>query len=193
MVWNLRAVIWFPFPISSLVFVPSLLALSVSSFICQWSILLTFLQKILNHFLCKDQELGFFAWLLLSSWEMRVGRRYVQPYGTGIWHYAFIFNIFSLLLFLSIPSYYISLVGYWWIRQNGSYQHVLALCAILSGVVLKGRTVSLVSCLCKGCFCGSTSERIYIWGVSKCAFVYDRVVSWGELVWLTECKNPVTN
>ena len=31
-VWNLRAVIWFPFPISCLVFLPSPLALSVLSF-----------------------------------------------------------------------------------------------------------------------------------------------------------------
>ena len=34
LVWNLRAVIWFPFPISSLVFLPSPLALSVLSIFC---------------------------------------------------------------------------------------------------------------------------------------------------------------
>ena len=34
-----------PFPIASLVFLPSPLALSVLSFFCQWSILLTFCQK----------------------------------------------------------------------------------------------------------------------------------------------------
>ena len=33
-VWNLRAVIWFPFPISSLVFLPSPLALTVLSLFC---------------------------------------------------------------------------------------------------------------------------------------------------------------
>ena len=36
-VWNLRAVIWFPFPISSLAFLPCPLALSVLSFFCYWS------------------------------------------------------------------------------------------------------------------------------------------------------------
>ena len=52
-VWNLRAVIWFPFLISSLVFLPTPLALSVSSFVCWWSILLTFFKKILKYFSLK--------------------------------------------------------------------------------------------------------------------------------------------
>ena len=34
LVWNLRAVILFPFPLSSLIFLPSPLALSVLSFFC---------------------------------------------------------------------------------------------------------------------------------------------------------------
>ena len=51
-VWNIRAVIWFPFPIPSLVFLPSL-AFSVLSFFCQWTILLTFFQKALQYFFVK--------------------------------------------------------------------------------------------------------------------------------------------
>ena len=41
-VWNLRAVVWFPFPVSSLVFLPRPLAPSVLPFFCKWSFLLTF-------------------------------------------------------------------------------------------------------------------------------------------------------
>ena len=44
-VWNLRAVIWFPFPISSLVFLPSPLGHPILSFFCEWSILLNFFLK----------------------------------------------------------------------------------------------------------------------------------------------------
>ena len=46
--WNLRAVIWFHFAISSLVLLPSPVTLSVLSFSACWSILLNFFQKILQ-------------------------------------------------------------------------------------------------------------------------------------------------
>ena len=75
--WN-RAVIWFPFPISSVVFLPSPHVLSVLSFCanCPFSRLL---KKILKHF-----SLGFFVWLLLCICSL-------LPYGTSICHYhAFI-------------------------------------------------------------------------------------------------------
>ena len=58
-VWNLRAVIWFPFPVSSLVSLSSLV-LSVRSCFCWLSILLTFPGN-------SQTLLGFFVWLLLSS------------------------------------------------------------------------------------------------------------------------------
>ena len=44
--WNLRDVIWFLCPISSLVLLPGPVALFVLSFFCYWSILLTFFQEI---------------------------------------------------------------------------------------------------------------------------------------------------
>ena len=48
-VWNLRVVIWFPFPISSFAFLPSPLALSLLSFFILWSILLGFFPRKLSN------------------------------------------------------------------------------------------------------------------------------------------------
>ena len=63
-VWNLRAVIWFHFAISSLVLLPSPVTLSVLLFSACWSFLLSFFQKILQYF---SLRLGLFVWLLFSS------------------------------------------------------------------------------------------------------------------------------
>ena len=54
-VWNLRAVIWFHFAISSLVLLPSPVTLSVLSFSACWPFLLNFFQKILKYFSLRDR------------------------------------------------------------------------------------------------------------------------------------------
>ena len=54
-VWNLRAVIWFHFAISSLVLLPSPVTLSVISFSACWPFLLNFFQKILEYFSLRDR------------------------------------------------------------------------------------------------------------------------------------------
>ena len=54
-VWNLRAVIWFHFAISSLVLLPSPVTLSVLSFSACWTFLLNFFQKILQYFSLRDR------------------------------------------------------------------------------------------------------------------------------------------
>ena len=92
-VWNLRVVTWFLFHVSSLVFLPGPLALSVLSFFCQWSILLCFfLQKILNFFLLR----GIYIYFLYGScwatrrWELVGGMCSLLPYGTGICYYTLV-------------------------------------------------------------------------------------------------------
>ena len=54
-VWNLRAVIWFHFAISSLVLLPSPVTLSVLSFSACWPFFLNFFQKILQYFSLRDR------------------------------------------------------------------------------------------------------------------------------------------
>ena len=54
-VWNLRAVIWFQFAISSLVLLPSPVTLSVLSFSACWPFLVNFFQKILQYFSLRDR------------------------------------------------------------------------------------------------------------------------------------------
>ena len=54
-VWNLRAVIWFHFAISSLVLLPSPVTLSVFSFSACWPFLLNFFQKIPQYFSLRDR------------------------------------------------------------------------------------------------------------------------------------------
>ena len=63
-VWNLRAVIWFHFAVSSLVLLPSPVTLSILSFSACWSFLWAFPRKFFSVF---RKEIGFFVWLLLSS------------------------------------------------------------------------------------------------------------------------------
>ena len=52
---NLRAVIWFHFTISCLVFLPSPVTLSVFSFSACWPFLLNLFQKILQYFSLRDR------------------------------------------------------------------------------------------------------------------------------------------
>ena len=54
-VWNLRAVIWLHFAISSLVLLPSPVTLSVLSFSACWPFILNFFQKILQYFSLRDR------------------------------------------------------------------------------------------------------------------------------------------
>ena len=54
-VWNLRAVIWFHFAISSLVLLPTPVTLSVLSFSACWPFFLNFFQKILQYFSLRDR------------------------------------------------------------------------------------------------------------------------------------------
>ena len=54
-VWNLRAVIWFHFATSSLVLLPTPVALSVLSFSACWPFLLNFFQKIFQYFSLRDR------------------------------------------------------------------------------------------------------------------------------------------
>ena len=54
-VWNLRAVIWFHFAISSLVLLPSPVTFSVLSFSACWPFLLNFFQKILQYFSLRNK------------------------------------------------------------------------------------------------------------------------------------------
>ena len=54
-VWNLRAVIWFHFAVSSLVLLPSPVTLSVLLFSACWPFLLNFFQKILQYFSLRDR------------------------------------------------------------------------------------------------------------------------------------------
>ena len=68
----------------------------------------------------------------------------------------YLYNIFILCLF--IPFLYFSLTWYRYIRRNGrQYQHVLALCDLLTAVILKGLTLQkFVSdvCVCMFYVCG---------------------------------------
>ena len=54
-VWNLRAVVWFHFAITSLVLLTSPVTLSVLSFSACWPFLLNFFQKILQYFSLRDR------------------------------------------------------------------------------------------------------------------------------------------
>ena len=74
-VWNLRAVIWFHFAISTLVLLPSPVTLSVLSFSACWTFLLNFFQKILQYFLFGDRlfcmapvlQLGEVSWSVVCA------------------------------------------------------------------------------------------------------------------------------
>ena len=91
-VWNLRAVIWFHFAISSLVLLSSPVTLSVLSFSACWPFLLNFFQKILQNFSLRDRlfcmapvwQLGEVSWSVVCA---------------ACCHMALVFTVMYLCLF----------------------------------------------------------------------------------------------
>ena len=81
---------------------------------------------------------------------MIVGRWYVQL--AAIWHWYLPLSIYIRFVnfILCLFYFYFCLTWYRSIRRNGRrYQHVLALCALLTGVILKGLTLrKFVSDVC---------------------------------------------
>ena len=106
-VCSLRALIWFHFTFTSLVFLPTRVSLSyvlVPAGPFSW----LFSPEISSIFFFK--RWAFFAWLLFSRWERQVGRWYVQR--AVVWHWyllsylCVIFSIFYVICFIpSIPFY----------------------------------------------------------------------------------------
>ena len=86
---------------------------------------------------------------------MIVGRWYEQL--AAIWHLYLPISIYIRLFNFTLCLFYFYLTWYRSIRRNGRrYQHVLALCALLTGVILKGLTLrKFVSdvCVCMFCVC----------------------------------------
>ena len=71
-VWNLRAVIWFHFAISSLVLLPSPVSHSVWSFSACWPFLLHFFQKILQYFSSRDEAFLYGSCLAVRRSKLSV-------------------------------------------------------------------------------------------------------------------------
>ena len=154
-VWNLRAVIWFHFAISSLVLLPSPVIPSVLSFSSCWSILLNFFQKILQYFSLRDRLFLYGSCLAARRSKLVGGMCSRLPYGACICWYAFIrYFIFYCFCPFLFHTYFKNLVLI--NRRNGSqYQHVLALCAFFSRGKTEGTNSSeifCVWCLCIFCF-----------------------------------------
>ena len=99
------------------------------------------LQKTLKYF---SLSVRLFVWLLLSelgddSWSVVCAACCHRALVFAIMHLC---KIFYFILCLSIPCLYFSLTWYRYIRRNcRRYQHVLALCALLTGVILKELTL----------------------------------------------------
>ena len=153
-VWNLRAVIWFHFAISSLVLLPSPVILSVVSFSACWPFLLNFFQKILQYFLLRE-AFSYGSCLAVRRRQLVGGMCSMLPYDTGICCYAFIsyFRIFYCFCPFLFYTFFSNLVLI--NRRNGPrYQRVLALCAFSTGVIPKGLILRkfCVRCLCMLCF-----------------------------------------
>ena len=90
-VWNLRTVFWFPFPISSLLFLPSS-SCSVCHFSAGTFSWLFFLQKTLKYFSLRNRLFVFVFWYG-SCWEARTWQLVdsmcsLLRFGTCIYHYA---------------------------------------------------------------------------------------------------------
>ena len=82
-VWNLWAVLWFHFAISSLVLLSSPVTLSVLSFSACWPFHLNFFQKILQHFSLRDRLFLYCSYLAVRS--VLIGDMCsMLPYDTGI-------------------------------------------------------------------------------------------------------------
>ena len=88
-VWNLRAVMWFHFAISSLVLLPSPVTLSVLSITACWPFLLNFFQKIVQYLSLRDSFFVCGPCLAVRRSELVGGMCSMLPYDTGICYYAF--------------------------------------------------------------------------------------------------------
>ena len=100
-VWNPRAVIWLSFHISSLVYESSP---PVRSY--QWSIILNVFKKLSSSF----AELDLFVRVLLSSWVVIIGRRFVPL--AAIWHWYYPVRIYiAMFLNCFIHSFFFSRVS----------------------------------------------------------------------------------
>ena len=82
---------------------------------------------------------------------MIVGRWYVLL--AAVWHWylplCIYLTFFNFVFYLSIPFLYFSLTSIDKLDGMVEYQHVLALCALLTGVILKGLTLQkFVSDVC---------------------------------------------
>ena len=131
-VWNLWAVIWFHFTISSLVLLPSLVTLSVWSFFLPASPFSQTFSRNSAIFLLRDrlfhmapvEQPGEVSWSVVCA---------------ACCHTALVFAVmhfFFLLLFLFYTEKNLVLIN----RRNGPrYQRVLALCAFLTGAIPKGQ------------------------------------------------------
>ena len=105
-VWNLRAVIWFHFAISSYVFLPSPVTLSVLSFFACWPFLLNFFWKILQYFSLREM-------LFCMSPALQLGEDNWSVVCVACCHMTLVFavthlyNIYTFfLLLLAIPFLY---------------------------------------------------------------------------------------
>ena len=166
---------------------------------------------------CHFSDNGLFSWLFsrkLKYCLLRVrlfcmalveqlgddGRWYVQL--AAILHWCLPLCIYvtflNFILCLSIPFLYFSLTWYRSLRRNGRwYQHVLALCALLTGVILKGLTLrKFVSdvwvfmfyvCEVIGFVDWLDRGLIYMWEEFRNVHLLMTWVwlSWGDPVWLT--------
>ena len=129
-VWNLRAVIWFHFAISSLALLPSPVTLSVLSFSACWPFLLNFFRKILQYFSLRDR-------LFCMAPVQRLGEDSWSVVCAACCHMTLVFavmHLYNILEFFiaSVHSFFYTffknlvLIN----RRNGPrYQCVLALCA----------------------------------------------------------------
>ena len=131
-----------------------------------------FCRKVSNLFLLRVVFLNIFCMVLVELLEMMVGDMCnLLLYDTGICHPAFIEHFF--ILCLSIPFFFLFFnLESINLMKLLMIQHVLALCALLTGVILKGLFfknlclmcvhVCFVLCLWSDWFCGLTWQKVYI-------------------------------
>ena len=163
--WNLIALTWFHFTITSLVLLLSPVTLSVWYFSACWPSLLTVFQKILRLFSLRDRLFVFFG--IVPLWQPgEVSWWWVQHAAT--WHWYLLLNIYIIFLILySVHSYFILFKNLVSISQwDGPWcQHVLALCVFFfffTGEILKEKN----------------SWRKKKFGVCVCMFYVNLCLDW---------------
>ena len=132
-VWNLRAVIWFHFAISSLVLLPSPVTLSVYLFLPAGPFFWTFFQKSVQYFSLRDRLFlyGFCLAVRISAACCHMALVFAVMHLCNILHFLLLLSI-PFLLYFKKNLVFIN-------RRNGPrYQRVLALCAFLTGAIRKG-------------------------------------------------------